>query len=87
MYVVVISEPRSFEDPRIDPVVGPFATEEEAREYGFMYADGFHVKELQCPPAPWVNAIRKKFVEEFMSHPTGRMLDMQVMSILRNIGL
>ena len=53
MYVCVNTEPRSYEDVRIDPVVGPFETEERAREYGFMYCQQFHIKELQAPPAPF----------------------------------
>lgn len=52
MYVVVNSEPR-YERADLDPVVGPFASEEKAREYGYMYFETFHIKELQAPPAPW----------------------------------
>lgn len=51
MFVVVISEPRTYEDALVDPVVGPWGTEQEAREWGFAHADGFHVKAMVTPGA------------------------------------
>jgi hypothetical protein len=45
-FVVVVSEPSTYEDSTIDPVVGPFASEQEARDWGFTNSDGFHIKML-----------------------------------------